>query len=346
MKKIYIFFLVLFLSSCFFSQKEDVENAKKELWVTKTEVWEKVDLDVDLDKKDEDLEENIDDSSKNEENNKESKSSYEVKNLGSEKFLELDELDVTDFVWWGLKITWKTLVKVDKITVKFSNKTSDFPDDDDYVLTKFKSWDETFEYNAFSKYEVFDFWENVYKIIAYSWDKEAELELKINNIKEEKKEEKEEGATTDVGAWKIELWDLPKVEWFWDSVKLGEWIMSYSNVDWLEIRKWDTSDLDCGNVSDYLNKKILTYKWWNTCIPISKDKWLSVFVVRISGSKYFYEKHYFLGNKLMHWVYELESWDFDTSEDKLEFVKTKNAELKLKNADFESIDSLFKELVK
>ncbi len=57
---------------------------------------------------------------------------------------------------------------VTKISVDFSNAWSDYPDDH-YILQKFKQWNTTFEYKAFSEYDVFDSWENRYTITAFAW---------------------------------------------------------------------------------------------------------------------------------------------------------------------------------
>ena len=185
MKYLYVILLVVFLGSCFFSKDESVKDAKKELWVIKTETnheMERWDLDVDINWKNEDISDDMVDS---EINGSEiiKLSKYETEYLSNEKFLELNELDKSNFSSLEVELTWITLVDIDKIEVNFSNKDSKFPDDN-YTLTEFKPWDKTFLYRAFSKYETFDYWRNVYTFIAYSWENKSILELVINNVKE------------------------------------------------------------------------------------------------------------------------------------------------------------------
>lgn len=328
MKYLYVILLVVFLGSCFFSKDESVKDAKKELWVIKTETnheMERWDLDVDINWKNEDISDDMVDS---EINGSEiiKLSKYETEYLSNEKFLELNELDKSNFSSLEVELTWITLVDIDKIEVNFSNKDSKFPDDN-YTLTEFKPWDKTFLYRAFSKYETFDYWRNVYTFIAYSWENKSILELVINNVKEEKKSIEDNNVKEKASVWEKELLDLS----------------IFKDIEWLEVINEDTSFLTCENISDYLNENILSFKWWNTCRIIWNDEWLSVFVVRLSSSKYIYEKHYFV--KWVYWIYELESWDIDdTEDDRLKFIKNKNTELKEKNEDYEKlseIDKLF-----
>lgn len=348
MKYIYIWLLLLFLSSCFFNKDENVDKAKKELWVINNEVNVSGGDDNSRLLSDESLGEK---SSSNDSKKiiKEDKLSYEVKYLTEEKFLELDSLDSIKFPSLEIELTWKTLVNVDEISVKFLNKESSYPSDN-YVLQKFKSWDDTFLYRAYSKYQTIDYWENQYIFIAKSWDKTSEFQLIINNIKEEKVdleekvnfEEKTDESENDLSS-------LPTIEKQLEIVSTWEWEYSNSNIDWLNLTNTELTDLTCDTVSDYLLEKITSYYWWNSCRNIETDKWIDLYLLRLDWGEYVYEKHYFLVDKWIYWVYELERWEYiyEQEEDKLQFVKDKNNELKENNDNFESlkkVDELIKKM--
>ena len=241
-------------------------------------------------------------------------------------------------MWWEVEIKWKTLWKVDKIVVKFSNETSDFPDDS-YKLKQFKSWDDTFLYRAFSRYETLDFWKNVYIFEAYSWDEITKLELVLNVVKNNDNEE------TDIEYNDIDVTRLPSNGKFWNPTDLGNGNIWYSDLNWLEIKSYIDSNFTCEKVTSKLADEVTGYFYWNTCRPIKWDEWISFFVIRLEGDKYVYEKHYFLPYQWLYWVQELETWTWVTSIN----IWEKNTELKEKNDQFgilEITDGLFKEILK
>jgi hypothetical protein len=269
--------------------------------------------------------------------------------------LELDDLSWKNLLWWEVEITWKTLTNVDKIIIKFSNKTSDYPDDN-FTLKQYKAWDKTFLYRAFSRYETLDFWRNEYIIESYSWAEVSKL-LLIINVEKEK-----ELGKIDL----IDIKNLPTWGSFGDPKELWDWKITYSDLKWLEIKKVDDDFFGCDinvetdnyYISEYLDKITDSYYWWNTCRPFpingtgEKDNWISYFVLRLDWVGYKYEKHIFLKNWI-YWMYELESWDNlvleeDSVQEKNAKLKIKNDELKEKNSEYNNldiVDSLFKKLI-
>jgi hypothetical protein len=335
--------LTVFLSSCFTSV-DDVNKAKQNLWII--DWWTNLDLEIQKAK----------DQIDNADNNKEIKQDsieeieeivkkdevkkIEINSLTSNQLLEFDDLSRKNLLSWEVEITWKTLWKVDKIVVSFSNETSDFPVDV-YTLKQFVAWSETFLYRAFSKYETLDYWKNVYLFEAYSGDEITKLELVLNVVKDE---EKNIQSTNDVYE-KIDLTDLPSNEKFWNPIDLGNWKISYSDLNWLEIRMEVKPELTCEKVTSVLADYISWYFYWNTCRPVNNDEWVSFYVIRLDWDNYFYEKHYYLPYQWLYWVQELETWTWVTNLN----IWEKNAELKENNSEFGILkitDDLFKEILK
>ncbi len=339
MKKIlnYILFLffVIFLTSCFWS-KDEIDQAKKELWIIESDVldndtWSNIDLLS---------EEEIETGSGLEIVEVEEVKKIEITYLTDEKFIELDDLSNKNISSWEIEITWKTLTKVDKINVIFENKESKFPLDS-YTLKQFVAWSNTFLYRAFSRYETFDYWKNVYIIEAYSWDKVSKLQLVINLLKDD---EVSSSKNIETISENISMESLPVWEKFWNPISLWNGKISYSDLKWLEIQKFTINDLSCENLSEVLSQKIHSWYYWNTCRPIKTNEWFSFFVIRLDGDKYFYEKHYYLSYEWIYWVQELETWEWVD----IKNIKEKNLELKEKNQDYsitEITDKLFKEIL-
>ena len=351
MKKIIIvLFLILALTSCFGDSKE-VINAKKDLGVI-----EKTQQDLN----NENNQNNIKDLSED--------PRISIKQISGKKMIELDKLKYEDFKKWNANITWKTLGKVDKIKVEFSNENSDYPNDS-FVLSRFKPGDKTFLYHANSKYKVLDFGLNKYIITAYYWDKKSVLELdvlvSINDDKYidwkakkdiSKTETKEEETKTKELIWDendIVFTELPEWWDFWNVVKLWEKSFTYSDIKWLEIKKEIFPKINCGKnpdtdkyyVTEFLWEKLNSYYYWNTCRDLVKDKGFGFFVIRLDWDKYIYEKDYIDLVHWFYWTYELETWTGVTKEN----IAEKNKELKAKNKDFENIkivDNLFKKIIK
>lgn len=323
-----LIFISLFLSSCF-SSDEGVEEAKKELWIIEVD-----DSDLDswtniwLDSTDTGSIEEIEEEP------------IKINNLTQQQFIELDDITESDIADWEVEITWKTLAKVDKIIVNFSNDSSNYPSDN-YTLKQFSAWDNTFMYRAFSKYETLDFWKNVYLIEAYSWDEVSKLELIINLEKEEKSDSTGKVEET---YWEISTSTLPSSTNYGTPTELWNWKVTYSDLKWLEIKRYENSTLTCETLSQELWSIIDWWFYWNTCRPVSWEEWISFYVIRLVGDNYVYEKHYFLSTKWIYWVQELENWTWVS----IDNIWEKNQQLKEKNWEYDIIevaDSLFKEIL-
>jgi hypothetical protein len=285
MKKQFNIFLILLLtivlSWCITSQ-DDVNKAKQNLWIIEwtNDLWSNLDNEIQKAKDEikqdsiEEKEKNINNKESEEETNKEEKK-IEIKSLTDNQLLELDDLSWVDLLWWEIEIKWKTLWKVDQIVVHFSNETSDFPDDS-YKLKQFKSWDDTFLYRAFSRYETLDFWKNVYIFEAYSWDEITKLELVLNVVKNNDNEEE-----TDIEYNDIDVTRLPSNGKFWNATDLGNGNIWYSDLNWLEIKSYIDSNFTCEKVTSKLADEVTGYFYWNTCRPIKWDEWISFFVIRL-----------------------------------------------------------------
>lgn len=335
MKKILILsFFIFFLTSCFWDSKE-VIKAKKELGVIKKTVEKNSNISWNLTWTWDIIEKN---------------KNISIKQISWEKILELDKLNYSDFVNLNAKITWKTLWKVDKIVVNFSNLSSDFPDDS-YQLKKFKSWWKTFEYFATKKHKVIDYWLNIYRIIAFYWDKKSILELQI--LVEKEIIEKQKKLVWDKA--KVIFEKLPKAIDFWHPVKLTESSFTYSDIKWLEVKKEFLKNIDCTKnektwvyfLTEFLQNRQNSYYYWNTCRNIIEWKWISFYLIRIDKKTgwYFYEKHYIDFVHNFYWVYEIEKWKWV---DKYN-ISDKNKEFKEKNETFkqiEVVDNLFKTILK
>ena len=313
MKKQISFFLLLFLFSfilvsCFHSTENNVNNAKKELWVLQEEIKENVveEAKQEINEDSEDFE-NSDfielKDTFDEENlvlekwDKEEKdissssvSSVSVNYQGLNKFIEIDEINPSDIWINWVEVFWTTLTKVDKIEVSFSNENSDYPDDN-YTLTKFKPWDDTFVYRAYSKYQVLDFWENKYTITAYSWDDISKASLEINIPQESNL-----SSDKEIKYEKKLIWDIddtsyisfPSSDLFWEAIELETGEYTYSKIDNLKIRKISSKNIECSEITKYLTDRLKsTWFYWNTCDYIIDKKGISVYVIRLNWDGYF-----------------------------------------------------------
>lgn len=347
---IFLLILTVLLSSCITSQ-DDVNKAKQNLWII--EWWsismnsEKEEVNVDILSKDEENENwswIIQDTIDQIENDiiiEEKEKIIEIKSLTEKQLLKLDNISEKKLLTWEIEITGTTLWKVDKIIVTYKNETSDFPDDV-FQLKKFASGDQNFLYRAFSRYETLDFWKNIYLFEAYSWDEITKLELTLNVKREDERKLSEK---TEQIYEQISISELPSNEKFWHPTELWNGKISYSDLNWLEIKRNVKPELTCKKVTSVLADDVSWYFYWNTCRPIEKDEWISFFVVRLDWDKYIYEKHYYLSYQWLYWIQELETWTWVTSIS----IWEKNTELKARNADFgilEITDDLFKEILK
>lgn len=346
MKKIINISLILlvsfWLSSCFFTNKDQVNQAKQDLGIIEDTL---SDTQIEQAKEEMKNEETVQEETKQEEVTKvETPKNIEIQSLTSEQFIQLDDLSKENLLDGEVEITGTTTTKVDKIIVNFSNATSDFPEDR-YTLKQFTPGSESFLYRAFSRYETLDFGKNIYLIEAYSWDKVSKLQLTLNVVKQEEQsvEEKVEQVFED-----ISINALPVGANYGSPVELWDGKFTYSDIKGLEILRDvlpELSECNGDTLTEVLTDKINAWFFWNTCRPIETDEWISVFVVRLDGDEYVYEKHYYLSYEWIYWVQELERWTWVTNQN----IWEKNKELKEKNEQYtilEVVDSLFVDILK
>lgn len=330
-------FLLVFLSSCIWNKKEGYDEAKNELlWINEKDISSDIE-----NSEDEIIDEYIENVSKFEESeNVERKTwKYSVEYLTDKRFLTLDSLDNKNFLSMEVELTWKVLVNsVDKIVVSFSNKDSDLKDSS-FTLQQYKIWDDVFLYNAFNRFWSLDFWKNEYIIEAYSWKDISKLKVILNiweNI---------ENITWITEIINLTSNDLPTSELFWNPVEIWNQKFTYSDIKWLEIKNvWDIwLILDWESITEYLTWNLKSWFYWNTLRPIKWNSWVTFFVTRLSGDKYFYEKHYYLPNGI-YWIISLDSWDWVDSSS----LREKNIELSNMNQNYEILeisDILFKQIL-
>lgn len=328
-------FILFFLSSCWFNSQNDTQIIKDELLnpssnnsSSENESW----LDT--------FEENM---SKFEEasNTEKEEKFYSISYETDQKFLSIDDLDLTRLNKKELDIKWKVLVdSVDKIMVKFLNIESIYPEDY-YMLWKFKKGDNEFLYRAYDEYKTLDFGLNTYIIEAYSWDEVSimKIEIKLSKKNEENILNKNENISVDLSS-------LPSSTFYGSASILWNWDIIYSDINWLLIRKVGDLNLDftSDSVSEYVIENFESYPYWNTLRNIESDKWISFYLTRIiDENNYLYEKHYYTQN-WYYWIIKLEEWSWISSEN----ISDKNFELKESNKDFvitQISDILFKHLI-
>ena len=337
------FSIILLLSSCFSSNNENVDNAKKEFWIIKEDVKQEDELDINPP---------FEEDQQEEDQQEEDQQSYDLPTFEviydtSNRFIEIDDIFDSEIKLPKIEISWEVLAYVDKIEVSFSNEDSSYPKDN-YTLTKFKPWDKTFVYYASSDFEVLDYGRNLYTISAYSWDEVSKVDLIINIPKILTPPENKE-----ITYEKKLIWDgndtlymsFPESESFWKVIFTWTDTFTYSNIDNLEVKKVISEKVLCDWITEYLTEKLDSSFYWNTCGDIIKDKWISFYVVRLVGDNYFYEKYYIDNDNSLVGVYLIETWTWVTSEN----IKEKNDLLKQVNQDFkavELVDDLFREIVR
>ncbi len=347
MKKIvYVLPVLLLLAGCFGGQSDKIEEAKQELGVVETNTVENIkqELTGEVDPEIAEI-----------------KKVYEMEHLGENKFIKLDSLDGVDFYNGQVELTGTTLTDVDKITVEFSNDSSDFPDDN-YTLKSFKAGDKTFKYRAYETYQTLDFGVNTYIITAYSWEQISKTRLTISLDETWEKQSQE----SKVGFEKIPFSDgettltlsLPSGGEFGDLVQLWEDAFTYSNIDNLEITNKFSQDIttSCENITDYLTEKYPNvWFYWNTCRDIiyksgeENQTAISFYVVTLDGDSYHYIKHYLDFKNNLYGTYKIKSGEWVETDDKNKALAELNSKLKAQNDDFEAVktvDNLFKEIVR
>lgn len=325
MKKIIILlFISIFLSSCFSTTSDsDIEKAKQSALNWDSSLNSSIENTINQETtQTSTLEENISQPASN---------WIEVKYLTEEKFLEIDNFLISDFLDLEQEVTWKTLTNVDKISVSYANLKTLATEN--FTLQKFKAWDQTFMFRAFKKYNTLDYWENIFVISAFSWEKISKLEYKVivpeNIVLEEK---------ISFNWEEVSL--LPTSAIYWNPVELWNWKITYTDVKWLEIEKISKNSItnEENSVTDFLKNKYKNIFYWNTKRTISGDEGISFFVVRVEWNKYFYEKHYFIGG--YYGVLSLEEWDFNeqwTLEEKTKVLASLNVTLKEKNDTYQMV---------
>lgn len=317
----------------------------------------------------------------NETQNWENDSEENSKNILSEiifpvwQAVVLDELpkitNNTTYVWiQGYVDSW-----VDKIEVKFSNLTSDFPNDS-FVLREFKKWDNRFLYNANKVYKVLDFGLNEYEIITYKWEEKFITRVEIvvprePDIKTQLFDENTSGDTKNQDYIiieedssleevknidsqsvfeykKIDFQDasleestslsFPENSYIWEVLNLWKNEFTYSKINNLSFNKiYKTKNINCEELTSYILNQY-DFAYWNTCRAIwdfNSPKWYSFYTLYLKDGKFYYEKHYYNSESLVFWIVEIVSW---TGVDKNN-ISDKNADFKTK---YNSIDNLKK----
>lgn len=328
----YIFLLIftfLLLSSCGQSQK-DIDAAKKELLNPEPKVVAETATEF------------SGSGTKVPEIQEETSSSSSLVTISprtAEQFLEFDSIDESKLTSWEVEISWEVTKKVDKIQVLFSNKASDYPNDD-YTLQTFAAGDDVFRYVASSRNKVLDFGENQYTFRAFSGKdvSETRVILRVGEGDESWAETQLIGSEDDTV-----LIDLPTSSKYGEPVKLGEKAFTYSQIKWLEIGKEVFEKPSCDSLTDFLKERITTWFYWNTCRDLIKDDGIYYNVIRLDGDEYVYERHYVDFVHGFYGSYELERGEWVSSEN----ISEKNSELKDK--EFESVeivDDLLRDIIK
>lgn len=343
----------LLLSSCF-NNNEDEENGVSD---AKDEILGENSWENNQDENDNNDWENddvvwsggLDNSEKYEEasNTEAETQRYTVNYLTDERFLSLDSLEWQDFEWLEVELTWNTLVdSVDRIVVNFSNPESDYPDDT-YTLQTFESWDSSFLYRAFSQYETLDEWVNTYLLEAYSWDTVSRLEVIINIWDEYSQEDSNNSnnLNSSIESFDLNIDNLPRSSEFWSPREIWNWIYTYSDIKWLEIKKVSENavELESDSVTNFLIDNWINWFYWNTLRPISWETGVSFYVVSLDWENYIYEKHYYLENWI-YWIIPLTEWDWADQES----LSDINSQLADENDEFEITevtDELFTEIL-
>lgn len=354
MKKIILLSLLFLLTSCFWSDNNEIEEAKNEIfsaWNTSIDDSTGIDL---LNQTGSETEDYV------EENKKDSYVSIE-ENIEN-NFIEIDSLWEVNTSTTKVEIKWMVNNKeIDKIIVNFSNSNSSFPNDS-YTLTEYKKWDDTFLYRAFKEYQVLDKGLNEYVIDGYIWsEKAASVKVEIFIWEEEEtqdnsNEENTQNTSTQNNSEDSvnkNIWgendnlflSLPIDEnTYGKPVMLWTHEFTYSQVNWLEISlDEEVFNVSCDNIDDYLSSHNSWY-YWNTCRPIRWDNWVFVNVLSLEWENNYVYNRVYLDKK--HWLLgeiTLESWEWVTKDN----IWDKNNEFKDKEYDIlEKTDKLFSDLLK
>lgn len=335
-KYILLIFLLVFLSSCFVENNDEVNKAKQELlsWTTNEDSSSQDNSNDNLESQGESMSWSFLDNEEkyNEaENTEVKKEKYLVEYLTDKRFISLDSLEWENFNDLKVEFTWNTLIDdVEKIIVKFTNEWSDFPDDN-YTLQTFNPWDNSFTYRAFDSFETLDYWVNEYIIEAHSWNDISKLKVVLNVFENEEDYLVSKQKKVENNSYTFDMDSLPENSDFGSPTEIKNWIYTYTDIKWLELKDiWDRwPELESDSITAFLSENSWSWFYWNTLRPISGDNWVSFYVIRLDWDEYFYEKHYYIDNWL-YWTILLDTWywvDLDSLSDK-------NKELGEKNKDF------------
>ncbi len=226
--------------------------------------------------------------------------------------------------------------------MRFSNEDSDFPVDN-YTLQTFSPWDAVFKYNASSKSKVLDYWKNIYLITATASNGEvSQTEITINIPAQESQVAQE--TETQLVWWEdnLALVDLPKASSYGEPIMLSESSFTYSQIKSLEVQKEIVPELTCDDLNDFLQEKMNSWYYWNTCRDIVKDQWIRFNVIRLEGDEYIYERTYADFKNGFYGTYELERGTGVDSEN----IQEKNAELGEKEfPNTQIVDTLMRDIL-
>lgn len=273
---------------------------------------------------------------------KEEKKIVQIIPLSEKQFLDFNSIDASEIKTGEVELSWKSHVSVDKIQVIFSNPTSEYPNDD-YTLQTYDPKMGEFTYRASSKNKVLDFGENNYIFRAYSGDDVSETKI-VLLMEGEDSTSVETSIETDILGKEDNFVavEFPTSSKYGEPIKLWEASFTYSGIKGFEVKKEVFSAPTCEWITAFLQDRINTWFYWNTCRDIVKDKGIKFNVLRLEGEKYVYERHYLDFKQGLYGVYELERWSGVTNEN----IAEKNTELKEQEfPSLEVVDGLMRDIV-
>lgn len=261
------------------------------------------------------------------------------------QFLEFDDLDISLIPTWEIEISWTTTADVEKIQVLFSNRGSDFPNDD-YTLQTFSPGDKNFLYRASSRSKVLDFGENTYTFRAYSGKEitETRIRIRVGDDFSQLPDSTDDEENSDIvtTASDLDIADLPISTNYWEPTALGNGNVTYSQIKGFELSAGDFSNPTCSWLTEFLQGRISTWFYWNTCRDLVAGEWIFYNVIRLEGDEYVYERHYVDTAHGYYATYELERWNGVTSDN----IAEKNTELKDKSFENVNIvDGLMRDVI-
>lgn len=136
---------------------------------------------------------------------------------------------------------------------------------------------------------------------------------------------------------------LPSSLDYWDPLRTGENSFIYNQVKGLEItQKSPREAISCDDITEFLSQELQGWFYWNTCRPITTERWWMFYVIRLVDEKYVYEKHYFDEKTGIHASLLLETWEGVTKDN----ISEKNQELKNQEYEIAQVgDALMREIL-